>query len=96
MIVWLVFGIVVLIFTASDVSGFQLSSPGFSGVLVSFVGQVDLGRELGVSVLLVVMVAISRSWPPGSPTLAWAAVFSIVGPASARAHRARVRPGATT
>ena len=50
----------VLALTAADVSGVPFGSPGFSTVLLSFVQQVDLGRALGVSALLVaVTVALA-------------------------------------
>ena len=74
---WLVLGIVVLIFTASDVSGFQPSSPGFSGVLVSFVTQIDLGRALGFSLLLVIVVGNLTLSATRITTVAWAAVLAI-------------------
>ena len=77
MIGWLVLGIVVLIFTASDVSGFQPTTPGFSGVLVSFVTQIDLGRALGFSLLLVIVVGNLTLSATRITTVAWAAVLSI-------------------
>jgi putative copper resistance protein D len=76
-IVWLVLGIVALIFTASDVSGFQPTTPGFSGVLVSFVTQIDLGRALGFSLLLVIVVGNLTLSATRITTVAWAAVLSI-------------------
>ncbi len=58
--IWLLAATAVLALTAADVSGVPFGSPGFSTVLLSFVQQVDLGRELGVSALLVaVTVALS-------------------------------------
>ena len=74
---WLVLGIVVLIFTASDVSGFQPSAPGFSGVLLSFVTQIDLGRALGFSLLLVIVVGNLTLSATRITTVAWAAVLAI-------------------
>ncbi len=76
-IAWLVLGLLVLVFTASDVSGFQLGSPGFSGVLLSFVTQIDLGRALGFSLLLVIVVGNLTLSATRITTVAWAAGLAL-------------------
>ena len=76
--VWLAAAVAVLVLTAADVSGFSPLSPGFSGVLVSFVSQIDLGRALGVSALLVVVVGNLVIMATRVVTLAWAAVLSLL------------------
>ena len=74
---WLVLGILVLIFTAADVSGFQLGSPGFTGVLISFTTQIDLGHALGFSLLLVIVVGNLTLSATRITTVAWAAVLAV-------------------
>lgn len=76
--VWLTAAVAVLVLTAADVSGFSPLQPGFSGVLVSFVSQIDLGRALGVSALLVVVVGNLVIMATRVVTLAWAAVLSLL------------------
>lgn len=76
--VWLAAGLAVLVLTAADVSGFSPFDPGFSRVLVAFVSQIDLGRALGVSVLLVVVVGNLAVMATRVTTLAWAAVLSLL------------------
>ncbi|HEX8511424.1 MAG TPA: hypothetical protein VF635_18235, partial [Propionibacteriaceae bacterium] len=53
--VWLASGAAMLVLTAAEVSGFRLTTPGFSGVLMSFVSQLDLGRALVASLLVVLL-----------------------------------------
>ena len=67
----------VVLITAADVSGFQPGAPGFSGVLISFVTQIDLGRALGFSLLLVIVVGNITLSATRISTVAWAAVLSI-------------------
>ncbi len=75
---WLLAAIVVLILTAADVSGFRVTDPGFSRVLVSFVTQIDLGRALGASLFLVIVVGNLVLSATRISAVAWAAVLSIV------------------
>ena len=76
-VIWALAGVAGLVLTAADVSGLSVGSPGFASVVVSFVGQVDLGRELGVSVLAVIVTANLAILATRLTTLAWAALFSI-------------------
>jgi cytochrome c oxidase assembly factor CtaG/putative copper export protein len=76
--VWFVVGLVVLVLTTADVSGFGLGQPGFSSVLFSFVTQVDLGRAMGVSLLLVLVAANVAFTATRITGVAWAAVLSLV------------------
>jgi putative copper resistance protein D len=55
---WLISAVAVLVLTVADVAGVPVSSPTFSGTLVSFVSQIELGRALWISVLLIVAVAV--------------------------------------
>lgn len=77
-LVWLVSAVTVLVWTAADVSGFRLTDPGFSSVVVSFVTQIDLGRSLGVSALIVAVVVNLTMMATRIVTLAWAAVLSLL------------------
>ena len=76
-VVWALAGIATIVLTAADVSGLPVGSPGFASVVVSFVGQIDLGRELGASLLAVIVAANLAILATRLTTLAWAAVFSI-------------------
>ena len=76
-IIWALAGVAGIVLTAADVSGLRIGSPGFASVVVSFVGQVDLGRELGVSVLAVIVTANLTILATRLTALAWAALFSI-------------------
>jgi putative copper resistance protein D len=90
---WGLASLVTLILTAADVSGLSVGSPGFVSVVLSFVGQVDLGRELGVSMLAVVVVANLAILATRLTAIAWAAVFSIVAllPLALTGHAAGAR-----
>jgi hypothetical protein len=54
---WLAAGLVVAVLTAAEVSGVPVQARGFGAVLLSFISQLDLGRTLGWSALLVAGVA---------------------------------------
>ncbi len=75
--IWLVAACTVIVLTASDVSGFRPADPGFGGVLLSFVSQIDLGRAYGFSALVVVVVANLTITATRVTTLAWAAALSV-------------------
>lgn len=76
--VWLVSALAVLVLTAADVSGFSPAAPGFSTVLASFSFQVDLGRALLVSLLLVGLVAVLSAVATRITVVAGAAVASLL------------------
>ena len=75
---WALASLATVILTAADVSGLPVGSPGFVSVVLSFVGQVDLGRELGVSLLAVVVVANLAILATRLTAIAWAAVISVL------------------
>lgn len=77
-LLWLVSAGAVIVLTAADVSGVRVGAPGFGAVAVSFVSQVDLGRSLGVSMLLVAVVATLTFLATRVVTVAWAAVLSLL------------------
>ena len=52
--------------------------PGFGGMLVSFVGQIDLGRSLGVSALIILVVITLAISATRITTAAWAATLSLL------------------
>ncbi len=92
-VTWGLASLATLILTAADVSGLSVGSPGFVSVVLSFVGQVDLGRELGVSLLAVIVVANLAILATRLTAIAWAAVISIVAllPLALTGHAAGAR-----
>ena len=74
---WGVSAAVVLVLTASEVSAVRVGSPGYGAVLFSFVSQVDLGRALGVSLLLVIVVVNVAILASKIATAAWASALSL-------------------
>jgi cytochrome c oxidase assembly factor CtaG/putative copper export protein len=77
-LVWLASAVLVVVLTAADVSGLPLGAPGLGGITLSFVAQVELGRALLVSALVVALVVILVILATSVSTLAWAAVLSLV------------------
>jgi cytochrome c oxidase assembly factor CtaG/putative copper export protein len=75
---WLAAGLVGLVLTAAEVSGVPVEARGFGGVLLSFAGQLDLGRALGWSALLVAGVAALAFLATRAVTSAWAAVLAVL------------------
>ncbi len=53
---WLAAAAAVLVLTAADLAAVRPFTPGFGSVLGSVLGQVDLGKALGVSALVVLVV----------------------------------------
>lgn len=76
--VWFVSAAVVLLLTVADVAGIPFGSSGFSSVAVSFLTQVDLGRALGASLLVVAIVANLVVLATRVATVAWAAALSLL------------------
>jgi cytochrome c oxidase assembly factor CtaG/putative copper export protein len=76
-VAWAASALVGMVLTAADVTGVPLGSPGFSGLVLSFLLQVDLGRALGVSLLVVVVVANLLVMATRVTTVAWAAALSL-------------------
>ena len=88
---WLLSATAVLVFTVADVAGLRLDAPTFSPTVLGFVTQVELGRALWVSLLLVVAVAVLTVLSARVTWAAWAAGVGSAGPAAARPDRARLR-----
>lgn len=90
---WLVSGAVVLVLDAADVSGTRVTSPGFGGVVASFLLQIDLGRALGVNLLLVAVVLTLLLLATRVVTVAWAAVLALAAllPLALGGHAAGAR-----
>ena len=76
--VWLLAAAAVLVLTTADVAGLAPGSPGFGGIVVSFVAQVEAGRALGVSLLVAAVVLNLTMLATKVVTAAWAAVLSLV------------------
>ena len=76
--VWLVAAVAVLVLTAAEVSGLKPGSPGFLGMVASFVAQVDLGRALGVSILAIAVAGWLAVAATRIATVAWAAALSLL------------------
>jgi cytochrome c oxidase assembly factor CtaG/putative copper export protein len=77
-LVWLATAVLVIVLTAADVSGLPLGAPGLGDITLSFVAQVELGRALLVSALVVALVVTLVVLATSVSTLAWAAVLSLV------------------
>ena len=56
-LIWLVAAVLGLVLTTAEVSGLPIGTPGLGGVMVSFLGQVELGQAMGVSALVVAVAA---------------------------------------
>ena len=77
-LVWLASAVVVIALTAADVSGLPVGSAGSAGTAFSFVTQVELGRALLASALVVAVVVTLVTLATRVTTLAWASVLSLV------------------
>ena len=75
---WLATAVLVLALTAADVSGQPLGAPGSTAIAFSFVSQVDLGRSLLASALVVAVLVNLVLLATRVTTLVWAAVLSLV------------------
>ena len=76
--VWLAASLTFIVLTAADLSGIRITDPGFGWLLVTFVGQIDLGRALGVSALLILVVFTFAVTATHVTTAAWGAALSLV------------------
>ncbi len=77
-LVWLATAVSVVLLTAADVAALPLGSPGSAGVVLSFVSQVDLGRSLLASALVVGVLVILVLFATRVTTVVWAAALSLV------------------
>lgn len=77
-VAWLASAVAVLVLTAADVTGVGLGTPGFAGLVFSYLTQTDLGRAQLVSAVLVAVVANLALMATRVQTVAWAAVVSLV------------------
>ena len=75
---WLVAGVVVLVLEVGDVAALSPTSPGFLSVVVSFATQLDLGRAMGVSLLLVAVATNLTVLATRVNTAAWAAALAVL------------------
>jgi putative copper resistance protein D len=75
---WLLSAVAVLVFTVADVAGVPVTAPTFSATLVGFVSQIELGRALWISVLLIVAVAVLTVVSSRVVTAAWAALVALL------------------
>ena len=89
-LVWAGAALVVIVLTAADVSGFSPAAPGFSLVLFSFTSQLELGRALLVSLLLVLLAAVVAALATRLVAVAWAGVIALLAvlPLSLAGHSA--------
>jgi cytochrome c oxidase assembly factor CtaG/putative copper export protein len=89
-LVWAGAALVVIVLTAADVSGFPPSAPGFSLVFFSFTSQLELGRALLVSLLLVLLAAVVSALATRIVAVAFAAVIALLAvlPLSLAGHAA--------
>ncbi len=89
-LVWAGAALLVLVLSAADVAGFSPGTSGFSVVLFSFVAQLELGRALLVSLLLVLLVAVVCTLATRVVAVAWAAALSLLAvlPLSLAGHAA--------
>ena len=75
---WLMSAFAVLTFTAADLAGQPVGSPGFGKTVKAFATEVDLGRALGTSTLLVAAVAVVTVISARVATAAWAAGLGLL------------------
>ena len=89
-LVWAGAALVVLVLTAADVSGFAPGAPGFSLVFFSFTSQLELGRALLVSLLLVMLATVVSALATRIVAVAWAGVIALLAilPLSLAGHAA--------
>ena len=89
-LVWAGAALVVLVLTAADVSGFPPTASGFSLVLFSFTSQLELGRALLVSLLLVLLAAVVAALATRVVAVAFAGVVALLAilPLSLAGHSA--------
>ncbi|MGI3786224.1 MAG: cytochrome c oxidase assembly protein [Janthinobacterium lividum] len=89
-LVWAGAALVVLVLTAADVSGFSPSAPGFSLVFFSFTSQLELGRALLVSLLLVLLATVVSALATRVVAVACAGVIALLAilPLSLAGHAA--------
>ncbi len=89
-LVWAGSALVVLVLTAADVSGFPPSASGFSLALFSFAAQLELGRALLVSLLLVLLATVVTALATRVVAVAWAGVIALLAvlPLSLAGHAA--------
>jgi cytochrome c oxidase assembly factor CtaG/putative copper export protein len=77
-VAWFGSAVAVLLLTTTDVTGVRVGEPVYGSVLLSFVSQVELGRALGVSALLVSVVLNLTILATRVTTVAWAAVLALL------------------
>ncbi|GAB2591109.1 cytochrome c oxidase assembly protein [Microlunatus antarcticus] len=89
-LVWAGAALVVLVLTAADVSGYSPATSGFSLVFFSFTSQLELGRALLVSLLLVLLATVVSALATRVVAVAWAGAIGLLAilPLSLAGHAA--------
>lgn len=89
-LVWAGSALLVLVLTAADVSGYSPTTPGFSLVFFSFTSQLELGRALLVSLLLVLLATVMSALATRVVAVAWAGAIALLAimPLSLAGHAA--------
>ncbi|MFP5282976.1 MAG: hypothetical protein ACLGIF_05950, partial [Actinomycetes bacterium] len=76
--IWLLASALTLVLTVADASGLSPSTPGFADLVASFATQVDLGRALLASLLLVAVAANLAVLATSVVASGWAAACAVV------------------
>ena len=94
-VVWFGSALVVLVFTTAEIADVPMDTPGFGAIVVFTATQLDLGRALGASLVLVAVVANLAILATRVTTVVFAAVLSLVAvlPLALAGHAAG--PGTT-
>ena len=77
-VTWFGAALVVLVLTTSEIADVPLTTPGFGAIVVFTATQLDLGRALGASLVLVAVVANLAILATRVTTIVFAAVFSLL------------------
>ena len=76
--VWAAAVAVMLVLTCSDVAGMRLGSPGFGQQVLFFAREVELGRTMGATLVLVLVCAQLAVLATRLGTAGWAALTALV------------------
>ncbi|MGI8459736.1 MAG: cytochrome c oxidase assembly protein [Propionibacteriaceae bacterium] len=77
-VAWLAAAVVVAVLTAADVTAIPVGTPGFGTVALSFLGQIELGRSLLVSLLVVAVTVVVAALATRVTVAAAAAVLAVL------------------
>src|ERR1035437_10334944 len=92
-IVWVVAGVVGLLFSFADISGTPISDPTFATQFQTFVFQLDFLRVAAISSALALVVAVgaAQGWSPSARSASWR-YFRCHWPVTPRAPQTTTRP----